>query len=251
MQIKKYLIKLWNKIKYNESGQLIPTSWWKKETKKIPRTTMAEIHARYATKKSVPEDMFKSKIPFPTSELTLGPGLQYTREGQLIGPAPSRESYYKPQVRTPERSIFKNLPEVPKVTPFVAGTAEPPSEADTKLLAYLKEYVGQMRAAGFPDYFIKKKLMATKSIFIPDVLPANFGQTGLWATGMADEFKEAMQKYRDEQGLLPQEVMENWIPSPDEYLNYMPGNVANRLPSYSEYKGQDITGNLDRPSERI
>jgi len=238
MQIKKYLTELWNKIKYDESGQLkigrvspyihainaLRSPQKYKEYMLGQAVTKQETRLTTPTTKTTPKQMFVNKVPYPTSELT-----------------PSRESYYKPTVRTPSQSIFRNLPEAPKVTPLVTGKAEPPSAADTKVLAYLKEYVGQMRAAGFPDYFIRKKLIATKSIFIPDKLPANFGQTGPWATGMADEFKEAMQKYKNEQGLLSEDVMLNFVPSPDEYLNFMPGNVANRLPSYSEYTGQETS----------
>ena len=274
MKIKKYLTELWDKIKYDESGQLsnltpkqilsYSTPWnlgralkarkeYLKATvpKKISELTPKEalyyatpynigqaLSAREEylkqqakvkpTREPTPKQMFVSKVPYPTSELAQSP-----------------ESYYSPSRRTPERSIFQNLPEAPKVTPLVTGTAEPPSASDTKVLAYLKEYVGQMRAAGFPDYFIRKKLMATSSIFIPDELPANFGQTGPWATGMGDEFKQAMQQYKNEQGLLPEDIMLNYVPSPNEYLNYMPGGTASRLPTYGEFTGQETSPYFD------
>ena len=185
----------------------------------------------------------RPSVQFPISELSPSRGLQYTKEGQLIGPSPPGESYYKPTIRTPEQSIFRNLPNVP--TPITQPKPEyqayqAPAESapiNVKALAYLKEYVNQMRAAGFPDYFIREKLLKTGSVFIPDKLPTNFGQIGPWATGMADEFKQAMQSSKNEQGLIPEDVMNRWVPSPDEYLNYITGGTANRLPSYSEKIG--------------
>ena len=63
-----------------------------------------------------------------------------------------------------------------------------------RALAYLKEYVGQMRAAGFNDYNIAQKLMETKVIQIPSNLPENFGRMGTWASGMADERRMAAMK---------------------------------------------------------
>ncbi len=116
-----------------------------------------------------------------------------------------------------------------------------------KALAYLKEYVGQMRAAGFNDYDIRRKLKEAVSVYIPDKLPANFGQVGPWATGMAGEFRNAaVAKIKSAMAsgsanAQALEALKDLIPSPDEYLNYMPGNVANRLPSYSEYLGQDTS----------
>lgn len=127
------------------------------------------------------------------------------------------------------KQFTKNLP-----TPSAS------SVESTKALAYLKEYVGQMRAAGFNDISIREKLKKIKSVYIPDRLPANFGQTGLWATGMADEFKQAALKYLKSGGNIKGEQFE-FLPSPNEYLNYMPGGTANRLPSYSEYMGQDTS----------
>jgi hypothetical protein len=78
---------------------------------------------------------------------------------------------------------------------------------------------------------IRQKLIKTGSIFIPNELPANFGQTGPWAAGMAEEFGRV--------NTVPQTIEGN-IPSPNEYLNYMPGGNANRLPSsYGEFTGQE------------
>ena len=96
-----------------------------------------------------------------------------------------------------------------------------------RALAYLKEYVGQMRAAGFNDYNIAQKLMETKVIQIPSNLPEKFGRMGTWATGMADERRMAAMKNAS----TPQTLKE-WIPSPNEYLEYMPGYIPNRLPTY-------------------
>jgi hypothetical protein len=125
----------------------------------------------------------------------------------------------------------------PNLAPAVASSGAPSVTTNAKALAYLKEYVGQMRAAGFKDYNIRQQLLKTGSVYIPDKLPANFGRSGPWATGMADEFRYAVMKSgKNVQGLL-----EDWVPSPDEYLNYAPGNVANRLPSYSEYSGQETS----------
>lgn len=119
--------------------------------------------------------------------------------------------------------------EAPQAATPTAGAAAPVQNA--KALAYLKEYVGQMRAAGFSDVSIRQKLIKTGSIFIPDKLPANFGQTGPWAKGMLAEFGQV--------NTVPQ-TLEGNIPSPNEYLNYMPGNTANRLPaSYGEFTGSE------------
>lgn len=127
-------------------------------------------------------------------------------------------------------------------TPNIASNNADPNQA--KAMAYLKEYVGQMRAAGFPDFNIRKKLEKIGSINIPDNLPANFGQTGAWTQGMADEFRMAAMNGGTKTN-TPQ-ALEDWVPSPDEYLNYMPGNTANRLPSYSEYMGQGATGKFSQ-----
>jgi hypothetical protein len=108
----------------------------------------------------------------------------------------------------------------------------------TKALAYLKEYVGQMRSAGFPDFRIRDKLLKIGSVFVPDNLPANFGQAGAWAAGMADEFRLAAMKHPSKITQSGQ-TLQDWIPSPNEYLNFMPGSTANRLPSYGEYTGQE------------
>ena len=99
----------------------------------------------------------------------------------------------------------------------------------SKALAYLKEYVGQMRAAGFNDYSIAQKLMKTKVIQIPSNLPENFGRMGTWAAGMANEINVRS-------NTEPQ-TLEGKIPSPNEYLEYMPGYTPNRLPTYSELMG--------------
>lgn len=125
------------------------------------------------------------------------------------------------------------------------NTAFNPAPVDknhARALAYLKEYVGQMRAAGFSDMSIKQKLIKTGSIFIPDNLPANFGKTGPWATGMLSEFRQAAIAHPAETvGKNIEQGVINYVPSPNEYLNYMPGGVANRLPTYSEYTGNDTS----------
>lgn len=105
-----------------------------------------------------------------------------------------------------------------------------------KALAYLKEYVGQMRAAGFNDYNIAQKLMETKVIQIPSNLPENFGRMGTWATGMADERRMAAMKNAN-----TGQTLKEWIPSPNEYLEYMPGYTPNRLPTYRELTGQETS----------
>src|SRR3972149_8277314 len=98
----------------------------------------------------------------------------------------------------------------------------------TKALAYLKDYVGQMRAAGFSDYDIRSKLQKTGQITIPDTLPANFGQR--WGDGMADELRGAA---RGKSGSPV--ALADLVPSPNEYLEYMPGFTPSRIPSWSEY----------------
>lgn len=164
-----------------------------------------------------------------------------------IKPSPPKKPYNPWAGKTIEEIRAMEYARNPKFKPSVAPKAAtstsstaPSTEtvkANAKVLAYLKEYVGQMRAAGFKDYNIREKLLKTGSVYIPDQLPANFGQTGPWATGMADEFRfAAMKSGQNKQGLL-----EDWVPSPNEYMNYMPGSSANRLPSYGEYSGQDTS----------
>ena len=285
MQIKNYLTSLWDKIKYDESGQYITPSMipslitglpiGMREGIKKQREYLAKIYLAYLAKQKQQKGVWKAPSPeeetpwrkiykwktpsgkyfFPQPENIYKE--KYLKQQTVVEPktvstkvqfplselTPSGESYYKPTIRTPEQSIFRNLPNVP--TPITQPKPEyqayqAPAESapiNVKALAYLKEYVNQMRAAGFPDYFIREKLLKTGSVFIPDKLPTNFGQIGPWATGMADEFKQAMQSSKNEQGLIPEDVMNRWIPSPDEYLNYITGGTANRLPSYSEKIG--------------
>jgi len=219
MQIKKFLTELWDKIKYDENGQL-----------KIGRVS-PYIHAINAL-----------RSPQKYREYMLGQAVT-KQETRLTSPTTkTTPKLYNPWAgKTIEEIRAMEYERKPALKPLEA----PPSPAtwsatapDTaKALAYLKEYVGQMRAAGFSDYLIREKLIKTGSIFIPNQLPTNFGQTGPWATGMADEFRmAAMKSGENVQGLI-----EDWIPSPNEYLNFMPGGIATRLPSYSEYTGQETS----------
>jgi len=115
------------------------------------------------------------------------------------------------------------------------STAQPQA-VDKKfqpLVNYLKDYVTQMRAAGFSDYEIAKKLINTKSITVPNKLPQDFGQT-VWATGLKDELLQAAAQN-------PNAKLEDFVPSPNEYLNYKPGWIANTLPNYYQYMGSDTS----------
>ncbi len=98
----------------------------------------------------------------------------------------------------------------------------------TKGTAILKDYINQMRAAGFGDPLIKEKLLEAGSISVPNQLPTNFGQT--WSTGMFGEFKKS-----------PISRPINTIPSPNEYMEYMPGGgVVNRIPTYEEFSNRNV-----------
>lgn len=94
----------------------------------------------------------------------------------------------------------------------------------------VKDYITQMRAAGFPDELIKKKLLATKSINVPDTLPENFGSSN-WAGGLMGE----LQKDVYEKG--------NWVntvPNPNNYMEYMQGGTVNRVPTYQEFSSRSL-----------
>lgn len=114
-------------------------------------------------------------------------------------------------------------------------------EVRAKAMAILTDYVNQMRAAGYSDYDIEYSLKNNRTITIPDVLPEGFGQN-TWATGMRDEFLQANKANTGAPTATPGGNGYTWkdlIPSTNEYLNYMPGNIANRNPSYEEYSGQE------------
>lgn len=95
----------------------------------------------------------------------------------------------------------------------------------------LKDYIGQMRAAGFQDHMIKGKLLKEGRIFVPDEMPQNSGQT--WATGMADEFKGAS---IDKTGKF---AWGKIIPSINEYMEYSPNYSPGRVPTYQEYSNRN------------
>jgi len=128
---------------------------------------------------------------------------------------------------------YARSPQMKPLEPTELPQTNNATEAErARALAYLKEYVGQMRAAGFNDYSIAQKLMETKVIQIPSNLPENFGRMGTWAAGMANERRMAAMERGN-----TQEALKNWVPSPNEYLEYMPGYIPNRLPTYEELMG--------------
>ena len=128
---------------------------------------------------------------------------------------------------------YARSPQMKPLEPAQLPQTNNATEAErARALAYLKEYVGQMRAAGFNDYNIAQKLMETKVIQIPSNLPENFGRMGTWAAGMADERRMAAMKNAN-----TTQTLKEWIPSPNEYLEYMPGYIPNRLPTYEELMG--------------
>ena len=223
MQIKKFLIKLWDKIKYDESGQM-----------KIGRVSpyIHLINALRSPQKYKEYMLQQAALKKPKATVDTAQEVRVVQPTTGLYNPWAGKSIEEIRATEYERKPSLKPLEAPPATQQTAPSAE-----TAKALAYLKEYVGQMRAAGFSDYLIREKLLKTGSIFIPDVLPTNFGQTGPWATGMADEFRfAAMKSGKNVQGLL-----EDWIPSPNEYMEYMPGSVANRLPSYSEYTGQETS----------
>lgn len=98
----------------------------------------------------------------------------------------------------------------------------------TKATIFLKDYVSQMRTAGFPDYLIKKKILETGSITIPNSLPENFGSS-TWSGGLMKELQKDVYKKG------------NWvdiIPTPNNYMEYMPGYSPSRIPTYKEFAGR-------------
>jgi hypothetical protein len=105
------------------------------------------------------------------------------------------------------------------------------STDDLKIKAnkVLKDYVNQMRVAGFPTNIIKEKLLKEGRVFVPNQLPEGFGQ--VWSAGLADELKSSAEK----KGGFSLENMIDIMPSPSNYLEYMPGYTVNRLPEYNEY----------------
>jgi len=237
MQIKKFLTSLLNKIKYDENGQLSSFATPIRTIKSI-QGLAAYVKRQAALKKSKPITE-QAQVTSPTTKQT--PKLYNPWQGLTTQQIREKEAarvkkvgYYSDIYNPPGTGLGDlGITSAPKTSTVPAVSPE----INTKVLAYLKEYVGQMRAAGFSDYLIREKLLKTGSVFIPDQLPTNFGQTGPWATGMADEFRfAAMESGKNQQGLL-----EDWVPSPNEYMEYMPGAGANRLPSYSEYTGQETS----------
>ena len=242
MQIKKFLTKLWDKIKYDESGQVYiptrhPVAAYRQYLQRIvqKRATVPEKEQKEIIKKKVwktppPEEetpwrkIYKGKTPageyfFPQSTTVTPKETVVTERPSAITPA---KTVSQSQVGTPA-GIYH-----PPVTLPATSSASPEERA--RAMAYLKEYVGQMKAAGFNDIAIREKLKKIGSVNIPTNLPANFGQTGAWATGMADEFKQTALEALKSGGTLDKEQFE-FMPSPDEYLNYMPGGTASRLPT--------------------
>ena len=111
-----------------------------------------------------------------------------------------------------------------------------PNDIRTRALAMSKDYADQMRSAGFDDVYIRDKLSKNRTINV-----SSNPQTpvqGQWATGLKQEFEPNMQ--------VPEGAMRNeWsqvLPDVNNYQEFAPGGVANRLPSYSEYSGQAGTG---------
>lgn len=94
----------------------------------------------------------------------------------------------------------------------------------------LDEYVRQMRAAGYSDVNIQKKIDDMGQVFVPDVIPENFGQEQTWTGGMQSELLPNKR--------TPQFPSVEGIPSPDDYMSYKAGQPANRLPNYAELTGQ-------------
>ncbi len=100
----------------------------------------------------------------------------------------------------------------------------------TKATAVLKDYISQMRTAGFPDYLIKKKLLETGSVNVPNTLPENFGQSN-WSGGLMKELQE--KKYKPGNWV-------NTVPDPNNYTEYAPGGTANRVPTYEEFSNRNV-----------
>lgn len=119
-----------------------------------------------------------------------------------------------------------------------------------KGFAILRDYIKQMRAAGYPDATIKRKIMENPTITIPEDISGYGGDT--WTGGMFSEFKGAVP---DKSMAMPAqnitgvkrklgEVSPNWledIPSVSDYILYKQGQTANRLPSYGEAAGLEGT----------
>jgi len=110
----------------------------------------------------------------------------------------------------------------------------------TKVDTILKDYIKQMRSAGFNDKTIKDKLLKTGSIFVPDEMPKNFGQT--WTSGMDKEFRGPA--IGSKPGTYPELDAPNIIPDPNNYMEYMPNGVVNRIPTYEEFsnRNQNVGG---------
>lgn len=161
-------------------------------------------------------------------------------KNQKIAPDPfvpfSPENMPKTTTNTSRPPVFrKGAAPVNNYQPIPLPT-ETPGDIKSRAMIILTDYVNQMRAAGFSDYDIEQSLKANRNITVPDVLPEGFGQQQ-WTTGMREEFARANKANTGALRPVPEGIM----PGLNEYLNYMPGYTANRLPSYSEYSGQDTS----------
>lgn len=93
-------------------------------------------------------------------------------------------------------------------------------EIKTRATEILKDYIKQMRFAGYRDSDIREKLLETGSVFVPNELPESSQR--YWTGGMSNE------------------IAHTEMPTPNTYMEYMPGGVANRMPTYEEYRGNGV-----------
>jgi hypothetical protein len=122
----------------------------------------------------------------------------------------------------------------PKQEPFQTNIPKAGTPIDPKVDAYIKDYIKQMRAAGYPDHIIKRNLLSGgNTIEIPDTWQP--GDT-VWAGGMAKEFNTS-----PEGGAIAPLPLNIPGAAGGEYQNFMPGGTASRLPTYGEQSGRYVT----------
>jgi hypothetical protein len=108
----------------------------------------------------------------------------------------------------------------------------PINNTKTRALTILKDYVNQMRAAGYSDALIKKKLLENPTITIPEDVSGYGGQT--WTGGMGSELLPVTKTPLSRS----KETAMGGIPSPDDYMSYKAGQPTTQLPNYAELMGQ-------------